>query len=100
MFEVVIGTEIDPETGDIKDPNLLIDDLESKNQAALYAKIVEVDLWATYGEISSMDPKEDKNKDGVPDKQEKIMAWFAHIATVGDFTKQATGVAPAIQRNP
>ena len=53
MFEVVVGTEVDSE-GNIKDPNLLVDDLESKNMAALYAKVVDVELWATYGAISSI----------------------------------------------
>ena len=100
MFEVVVGTEVDPETGELKDPNLLVDDLESKNAAALYKQVVDVELWATYGAISAIDPKEDTNNNGISDRQEKILAWFEHLATVGDFVSQATGVAPAIQRNP
>ena len=99
MFEVVVGTEVDPETGELKDPNLLVDDLESKNAAALYKQVVDVELWATYGAISAIDPKEDTNNNGISDRQENT-CLVGHIATVGDFVSQATGVAPTIQRNP
>ena len=97
MFEVVVGTEVDSE-GNLIDPNLLVDDLESKNAAALYKQVVDVELWATYGAIASIDPEDDTNNNGISDRQEKILAWFEHLATVGDFVSQATGVAPTIQR--
>lgn len=100
MFEVVVGTEVDPATGEVKDPNLLNDDLESKNQAALYTELVRVDLWANYGAISQMDPNKDSNGDGVTDQQEEMIKFFSHLADIRGRVDQATGVAPAIQRNP
>jgi hypothetical protein len=100
MFEVVVGTEIDPATGDIKDPNLLKDDLESKNQAALYTELVRVDLWANYGSISQMDPNVDSNGDGISDQQEEMIKFFSHLANIRGRVDQATGISPAIQRNP
>tara|TARA_Y100000361_G_scaffold152958_1_gene173604 strand:+ start:610 stop:2058 length:1449 start_codon:yes stop_codon:yes gene_type:complete len=100
MFDAVIGTEIDPETGQVKDPNLLKNDLESKNQAALYTELLRVDLWANYGEISSMDPNKDSNNDGISDQQEAMIKFFSHLSDIKGRVDQATGVAPAIQRNP
>jgi hypothetical protein len=100
MFEVVVGTEVDLTTGELKDPNLLNDDLESKNQAALYTELVRVDLWANYGAISSMNPKTDSNNDGISDQQEEMIKFFSHLADIRGRVDQATGVSPAIQRNP
>lgn len=100
MFEVVVGTEVDSTTGELKDPNLLNDDLESKNQAALYTELVRVDLWANYGAISSMDPALDSNNDGVSDQQEEMIKFFSHLADIRGRVDQATGVSPAIQRTP
>jgi len=100
MFEVVVGTEVDPATGQLKDPNLLNDDLESKNQAALYTELVRVDLWANYGSISQMDPNVDSNGDGITDQQEQMIQFFSHLADIRGRVDQATGISPAIQRNP
>ena len=100
MFDTVIGTEVDPETGQLKDPNLLNDDLESKNQAALYTELVRVDLWANYGAISQMDPNKDSDGDGITDQQESMIEFFSHLADIRGRVDQATGVLPAIQRNP
>lgn len=100
MFDTVIGTEVDPATGQLKDPNLLNDDLESKNQAALYTELVRVDLWANYGAISQMDPNKDSNGDGITDQQESMIEFFSHLADIRGRVDQATGVSPAIQRNP
>ena len=90
VFEVVRGNITD-ETGARVSPNLLKDDEATRIKTAMIQRLIDVDVWAEFGTVFSMDATD-------PERPEVLRRAMNGLADIIAESSRITGTQPALDR--
>ena len=90
VFDVVRGNITDA-TGARVSPNLLVNDEATKIKTAMIQRLIDVDVWAEFGTVFSMDATD-------PERPEVLRRAMNGLADIIAESSRITGTQPALDR--